>query len=113
MGGWLARHAQIRGLLAAGVIRPPQPAVTQALARTYGREGLAVAWECVLELFNLAPQQGLDPWQIRWVYEEAQLYGVRRMDAKILVMFLAKDPKALDAAAVEKIFREFRSLQAM
>jgi CheY-like chemotaxis protein len=113
MGGWLARHAQIRGMLAAGVVRPPQPAVTQTGAGKYRREGLAVAWECVQELFNLAPQQGIDPWQIRWVYEQAQLYGVRRQDAKILVMFLVKDPKALDATAVEKVFREFRSLQAM
>ena len=113
MGGWLARHTQIRGMLAAGVIRPPQPAVTQPGTGNYGREGLAIAWECVQELFNLVSRQELDPWQIRWVYQEAQLYGIRRQDAKVLVMFLAKDPGALDAAAVEKVFRQFRSLEAL
>jgi hypothetical protein len=113
MGGWLARHAQVRGLLAAGVIRAPQPAVTQAGTGGYGREGLSMAWQCVQEVFSLLPQQGLDPWQIRWVFEEAQLYGMRRQDTKILVMFLVKDPTELDAAAVEKLFLEFRSLQAM
>jgi hypothetical protein len=113
MGGWLARHAQIRGLLAAGVIRPPQPAVTQVVAREFGREGLAVAWLCVQELLDQLPGQGLVPWQTRWIFDQAQLYGVRRGDSRILVMFLAKDPASLDAAAVEKVFREFRSLQAM
>jgi hypothetical protein len=112
MAGWLARHANIPGLLAAGVIRPNQQTVSQSTASNFPREPLSVAWRCVQEVFELSAKHELPAWQLRWVYEQAQLYAVQRQDGKALAMFLSKDPAILDSTAIEKVFREFRSLTA-
>jgi hypothetical protein len=112
MGGWLARQSSIRGMLAAGVIRPQQTPVSQPVDREFKRDALEVAWQGVQELLDALPEQGLDPWQLRWVFEQAQLYVARRDDGKALAIFLARDPAAVDAAAVEKVFKDFKALQA-
>lgn len=111
MADWLTRAANIRGLLAAGILRPPQGAVTQSVDREYGSDALDVAWQCVQELLDAAPQQGLEPWQLRWVFEKSQLYVARRKDGKALATFLAKDPTAVDTGAVETVFRDFKALE--
>jgi hypothetical protein len=63
-------------------------------------------------MFELAAKHEVPAWHLRWVYEQAQLYAMRRDDGKTLAMFLTKDPAALDADAIEKVFREFKSLEA-
>jgi hypothetical protein len=95
------------------VIRPsPQAAISQSVVREFPRDVLSVAWRCVQELFQLVAQHGFEPWQLRWVFDQAQLYVVRRPDGQALATFLAKDPAALDAAAVERLFADFRSVKA-
>jgi len=112
MDGWLARQSSIRGLLAAGVIRPRQTPVSQSVDREFRRDALAVAWQGVQELLDALPGQGVEPWQLRWIFERAQLYVVRRDDGKALAIFLTKDPTSVDAAAVEKVFKDFKALEA-
>lgn len=112
MAGWLARHSGLRGLLASGVLRPGQQAVSQSCSREYPREPLSPAWRCVQEVFELFQHQSINPWQLRWVFEHAQLYVTRRQDGKALAMFLSKDPDSLDTEAVERVFNEFKSLEA-
>jgi hypothetical protein len=112
MGGWLTRHGSIAGLLAAGVIRAQQPMVSHSSSPKFPREPLSVAWRCVQEMLDLSGKHDVPAWQLRWIYEEAQLYATQRDDGKILAMILTKDPSVLDAAAIEKVFREFRSLEA-
>jgi CheY-like chemotaxis protein len=109
--GWLARQSSIRGLLASGVIRPRQTPVSQSVDREFKRDALAVAWQGVQELLDALPEQGIEPWQLRWIFERAQLYVVCREDGKALAIFLAKDPTAVDAAAVEKVFKDFKAVE--
>jgi hypothetical protein len=111
IGGWLARQSSIRGLLAAGVIRPQQTPVSQSVDREFKRDALTVAWQGVQELLDALPEQGVEPWQLRWIFERAQLYVVCREDGKALAIFLAKDPTAVDAAAVEKVFKDFKAFE--
>jgi CheY-like chemotaxis protein len=113
MAGWLARHARVRGILAAGVIRPsPKPAISQPIGTELAAEALGVAWRCAQEMFELAARYELEPWQLRWVFDQAQLYAVRRSDGQALAMFLNKDSTALDTEAIERVFQEFRAVSA-
>jgi hypothetical protein len=112
MSGWLARHSQISGLLAASVLRPPQQPVVHSSLQEFGADGLRLACDCIQEMFDLIPTHGIDPWQMRWVYQQSQLYVTRRQDGKSLAMFLTKDPQKLESEAVEKVFNEFKGLEA-
>lgn len=112
LAGWLARHANLRGLLASGVIRPGQNAVSQSCSREYPREPLSPVWRGVQEVLGELEKQSYAPWQLRWLFEHAQLYVARRADGKSLAVFLTKDPAALDAEAVERLFNEFKTLEA-
>lgn len=109
---WLADQTSIRGLLAAAVLRPPQPPVDQPVDPEFAREALSVAWQGLQELLDALPEQGVDPWQLRWIFERAQLYRVRREDGRSLAVFLTKDPSAVDTEAVERMFRDFKTLGA-
>ena len=58
----------------------------------------------VLEI-NFFPNE-----RVRWVYEKAFLYCVRRNDGICLGIFTAKDPQAFDANQIERLIAEFRAL---
>jgi hypothetical protein len=113
LAGWLARRANIRGAYACGIIRPSQQALSQSSSAGFPVPPLSVAWRCVRDTFELVDEQEFDPWQLRWLYEQAQLYAVRRGDGKVLGMFLSKDPQVLDVESVERAFAEFKSLDAL
>jgi hypothetical protein len=112
LAGWLTRYNGTRGLLAAGILRPGQAAISQSTSESFPREPLSVAWRCVLDVFEAAEKAGFPAWQLRWLHEQAQLYVSRRADGKALAMFLARDPAQLDSAAVEQIFGDFKVLAA-
>ena len=113
MGGWLARHSKIRGLLGCGILRPSQSPLSQPSPQGFAPQTLGVAWRCVHSVFERLDLQAFPAWQIRWLYDQAQLYAVRRADGKALCMFLSRDPEALDVAATERVFTEFKTLDAV
>ena len=113
MAGWMARYNGTRGLLAGGIIRPGQAALSQSAAEAFPRETLSVAWRCVQDLFEAAEQAAFPAWQLRWLHEQAQLYVSRRADGKALALFLTRDPAQLDAEAIERMFGDFKVLVAV
>ena len=73
---------------------------------------LAAAWPCVADAFDAFARVPFLAGQLRWIYERAQLYCVRRADGASLGLVLAKEAVAVDLIAVERLFEEFKSLRA-
>ncbi|MFM1944482.1 MAG: hypothetical protein RI897_3464 [Verrucomicrobiota bacterium] len=108
---WLAHHNQTPGLLAAAILSPQQPVANQSNHPDYPAETLQHAWQSLHELLSSLPNYQLNPWQVRWIFEEAQIYTLIRPDQYTLATLLPKDPALLDTSAIENIFTQFKSLQ--
>jgi DNA-binding response OmpR family regulator len=109
---WFARQSVARGLLACGVALPDQKVLTQSFTKDIALAALNNAWPCLADTFDAATRFQFPAWQLRWIYERAQIYCVRRTDGTSLGLLLQKPPVAVDLAAVEKLFTEFHSLRA-
>ena len=108
---WVAQQTPTRGLLAFGVTLADRKTLHQCFAPDFSMTALAAAWPCVADTFDAAARAPFAAWQLRWIYERAQLYCVRRSDGASLGLVLAKDAVAGDLAAVERLFEEFKSLR--
>lgn len=109
---WLAQQAPVRGVLAIGVTLADRKVLTQAFAADIGLTALNTAWPSLADTFEAAARLQFSVWQLRWIYERAQLYCVRRADGASLGLILEKTPATVDEAAVERCFAEFQTLRA-
>ncbi len=111
VGEWLSQQAQVRGVLACGVVQPGGGSLNQSNAPQFTPHVLEAAWRCVGETYETAQRDHFPAWQLRWLYERAQLYCARRHDGALLGVFLSKDPLAVDLAGVERLLAQFMSLR--
>jgi hypothetical protein len=109
---WLERYARTRGLLASGILHPSGQVVTLPMSTESAWQNLAVLWRGAGEVFEWSEQQRWAARQLRWVFERAQLYCVKRTDDLALALLLTKNPQILDAPALERMVAEFVALAA-
>ena len=107
---WVARRTQVRGVLACGVRFPDKTSITQSWSPDFPAPALDNAWRCASDAFQVLKINFFPNERVRWVYEKAILYCARREDGICLGIFTAKDPKAFDAASIERLITEFRVL---
>lgn len=108
---WLAQRAPVRGLLAYGIALPDHKVLAQAVAPDIVLSALNRAWSYVVDPFATTAQLDLPAWQLRWLFERAQLYAVRRTDGASLGLLLEKQAAKVDMTAVELFFAEFQTLR--
>ena len=108
---WLNEQVRVRGVLACGVVQAGGKILNQSASRDFSPEVLDHAWRCVGDTYDTALRHHFPAWQLRWIYERAQLYCARRFDGVFLGVFLSKDPLAVDLEGVERLFDEFKSLR--
>ncbi|MSU57832.1 MAG: response regulator [Pedosphaera sp.] len=108
---WLAQQTPAKGVLACGVILTDRKTLHQSFSADLQLTALNGAWPCVADTFDAATRMQFPAWQLRWIFERAQLYGVRRVDGVSFGLLLSKDAQAVDLAAVEQLFEEFKSLR--
>ena len=107
---WLGQHSRTRGLLASSVLHPSGKVVTPPISSESAWQNLAALWRGVVEVFEWSSQQQSPARQLRWVFERAQLYCVKRPDDLALAVLVTKNPQILDAALLEQMFAEFETL---
>ncbi len=108
---WLAQHSQTPGLLAAARRAPPPTGANPSNPPNNPTRTLHHPRQSLHELLTSLPDYQLNPWQVRWIFEEAQIYTLIRQDHYTLATLLPKDPAHLDTSAIETIFTQFKSLQ--
>ena len=104
------RSAQLPGVLACGVRFPDKTSLTQSWSPDFSVQNLDHAWRCASDAFQVLKINFFPNEYVRWVYEKAFLYCVRREDGICLGLFTAKDSRAHDTTAVESLLAEFRAL---
>ena len=70
---WLAQQSAARGLLAYGVSLPDRKVLTKAFATDIALLALNTAWPCLVDTFDAATRIQFFAWQLRWIYERAQI----------------------------------------
>jgi DNA-binding response OmpR family regulator len=108
---WLALQAPARGLLAFGIVLPDRKMLDQSFAPDFPLSAITSLWPAVVDTFDAATRMQFPSWQIRWVYERAQIYGTRRNDGTTFGALLARDPHSVDLEGVERMFEEFKTLR--
>jgi CheY-like chemotaxis protein len=109
---WLAQFAGTRGLLASSILHPSGQIVTPPVSTESAWQNLTALWRGTGEVFDWSGQQQLVAHQLRWVFERAQLYCIKRSDDLALALLLTKNPQILDAAVLEQMFAGFVALDA-
>jgi CheY-like chemotaxis protein len=109
-GDWLAGHSQIRGLLACGLMRANHTLISCSYTTEFPSDALNPLWRAAHEFAGLASEQNLDAWLIRWIFEQAQLYWVRRLDGRALGLLLTTHPAELDPSRAQTMVLEFSAL---
>jgi hypothetical protein len=109
---WVTQRARLRGVLACGVRFADKTSFTKSWTPDFPAPALDNAWRCASDAFQVLKINLFPNDHIRWVYENAFLYCARRDDGTCLGIFTAKDPKAFDAAGIERLLAEFRALEA-
>src|SRR5437660_8689 len=100
---WLSQRTQLTGVLACGVRFPDKTSCTQAWSVDFPAQSLDNAWRCVSDAFQVIKHDFSVNERVRWVYENALLFCVRRDDGICLAIFTAKDTQAFDPGAIERL----------
>jgi CheY-like chemotaxis protein len=109
-GEWLASHSHIQGLLACGLMRSNHTVISCSYLAELPSDTLNGLWRAIHEIMGLVHDQHLDPWLVRWIFDSAQLYWLRRLDGRALGLVLAIQPAELDTVPVQQVVQEFLAL---
>lgn len=103
IAGWLNRGTEVSGVLAAGVIRADLTPLAKAFSSDLPEEPLNALLRQTAETFELSNQWRFSAWQLRLIYELAQVYCVRRTDRSVFGLLLIKEPELLDVEGAETL----------
>jgi hypothetical protein len=109
---WLGQIPPVTGVLACGLRHADQSACTRTFSPEFSEAALENAWRCVGDAFQVLKHNRLPTEQMQWAYENAMLFCALRPDGACLAVFTSKDPQAVDANGVERLFAEFQTLGA-
>jgi hypothetical protein len=107
---WLENVPPVSGVLACGLRYADNTSSSKSWSDTYPEPALENAWRCVADAFQVLKLNRLPGERMRWVYEQALLYGERRKDGVCFAMFTERDPQAVDLEAVVRLIQEFHAL---
>jgi len=108
---WVDRNARLRGLLACGV-RYPDDTIFIPDSEGFPRENLEHSLRCIGDTFQVLKLNQFPLEYVRWVYQNALLYCVRRGDGTFLGLFTSREPDAVDLEGLGRILAEFPTLGA-
>lgn len=108
---WLARNTRARGVHACGLRYPDQTTFNQAATTSFKSDLLDNAWNGAAATFKFLKQHGSDVDQMCWVYENFLLHCATRGDEICLGIFTSKNEEEFDAAAINRMLSEFKTLR--
>jgi CheY-like chemotaxis protein len=110
LSDWVARHVDVNGLLACGLMRDQLILVSCSYSTEFPSETLNLGWRSLAELFEIMQEQTFVPWQVRWVCERTHFHCIRRTDGLILALLLDNDTAQFDHDGLRKVCFEFNAL---
>jgi hypothetical protein len=108
---WMFERPRVTGVLACGVRFPDKTALNESYSRDFPVVALDNVWRCVADAYQVLPLHRIPAVRMRWVYEKALLYCVRRSDGIILGLFTSRNPEELDSSGVERMCAGFEELR--
>ncbi len=109
---WLDQHARLPGLLACGVRYPDDTIFIPAGPGSFPRENLENSLRCIGDTFKVLNLNQFPIEYVRWIYQNALLYCVRRGDGIFLGLFTSREPAAVDLETLGRMLAEFPTLGA-
>jgi len=109
---WLIRNGTLKGLLACGVRYPDQEIFIPTSHPGYPKENLEYSLRCVADTFQVLKLNKFPTQYLRWIYQNALLYCVRRSDGIFLGLFTSREPDAVDLEGLGRMLAEFPALGA-
>lgn len=109
---WLARNTKAKGILACGVRYADETTFNQVSSSDFSLPALDNSWNCIAATFQFLRQQETDVDQMCWVFENHRLFCATRADEACLGIFASKNEEDYDAAAINRMISEFRTLRA-
>jgi hypothetical protein len=94
--------------MAAAVRAADKSATVKLWNGAFARDSAENALRCVAGIYQVLQLNGVAPARLRLIYQNAWLHGERGQDCSCVGVFTFADPPGCDAAALEKLFKEFR-----
>ena len=107
---WLVKHASLRGVLACGVRYPDETVFISPSQADFPRENLEYSLRCVADTFQVLKLNQFPNDYVRWIYQNALLYCLKRADGTFLGVFTSRDEAAVDLESLGAMLGEFPKL---
>ena len=109
---WLNQNAHVQGVLGGAVRCSEEMLMLPSSSAGVTPQNLENALRCVADTFQILERNRLPIGHLRWVYEHALLWCVRRTDGVILALLTHKDPQGVDMEGLGKMLDEFSTIGA-
>ena len=86
---WLKEHAAGTGLLGAGIVHRDRSCNSHSHSDGYPTADLDAAWACLAETTKTLRLCRVQPYRMRWTFEQAQIQFVLRPDGTALGLITA------------------------
>jgi len=107
---WLSQHATLKGVLACGVRYPDATVFVPASPAGFPPENLEYSLRCVADTFQVLKLNQFPNEYVRWIYQNALLYCLKRADGAFLGVFTNREETAVDLDALGAMLGEFPKL---
>ncbi len=109
---WLRARPPFPGLLAGGVRYADESVFVWCNPAGFTPENLTYAFRCMADTFQVLKLNQFSNDYVRWIYEQALLYCVRRPDGNFLGVFVSRATEGVDQESLENLLGEFSRLAA-
>ena len=107
---WLEQNVQLPGLLAGGIRYPDESIFIPPTASAFPKENVENSLRCISDTFQVLKLNQFPTEYIRWIYQNALLYCVRRGDGIFLGLFTSREPNSVDLDGLGRMLGEFPNL---
>jgi len=108
---WLGKHLPLRGVLACGVRYPDATVFIPPSLVGFPSENLEYSLRCMADTFQVLKLNQFPNEYVRWIYQNALFYCLKRADGTFLGVFTSREADAVDLEALGAMLSEFPKLQ--
>lgn len=107
---WFEAMARPPWLLAAAVTVPGRSPEVKIFDAGFSREELEHALRSLTDAVDVAGLHRMPPRQMRWIYDRALVYSVKRSDGAVLNLFVDRQPPSAPAPGeIETMIDQFHT----
>lgn len=108
---WFESMGRPRGLLAISVTVPGRSPEVKIHQAEFSPEELEHALRSLADAVDVAGLHRMPPRQMRWIYDRALVYSVKRSDGAVLNLFVGREPASTPPPGeIETMIDQFHTL---